>query len=166
MGQAYSESPRNWPFGFSAIPWYQHTAPMGRSVTYQFTKSTPAVNAPCSQLGARAQDRGMPRNSQDYSRWTKPREGADPSPVKGSEKEQISGESLLVGAGCLSNDKLSISGPRRPEQQVHWLRWEIFLTLVMSDKTHTTDAATGRESHWHMHPLPPTPTPTWALLSV
>lgn len=80
--------------------------------------------------------------------------------LEGSEKEQISGESLLVGAGCLSNDKLSISGPRCPEQQVHWLRWEIFLTLVMSDKTHTTDAATGRESHWHMHPPHP---PTWAL---
>lgn len=41
---------------------------------------------------------------------------------EGSETEQMSGESLPVGAGCLRGDRLSISGPRRPEQQVHRLR--------------------------------------------
>lgn len=112
VGRAYSESPRNWPFGFSAIPWYQHTAPMGRSVTYQFTKSTPAVNAPCSQLGARAQHRGMPRNSQDYSRWTKPREGANLSPVKlagiGGERERTNKWRKSSGGCWLSVERQAL----------------------------------------------------------
>lgn len=40
---------------------------------------------------------------------------------EGSDAEQTSGESLLVGAGRLKRQALH-QGPRRPEQQVHWQR--------------------------------------------
>lgn len=131
---------------------------MGRSVTYQFTKSTPAVSAPWSRLRVHAQrvrtvecqetpeitqveqtERGCCSVSSENVQGFEGREGG---------REQISGECLLVGAGWLSVRRHALhQGPRRPKQQVLWLRWEIFLTLVMSDETHTNNTGGERETH-------------------
>lgn len=144
---------------------------MGHSVTYQFTKSRSAASAPRSQLRAHA-------SAKKPLRLLKLNEGGRGCRLVSSESWSARGfeeggwwsiwtckwvkDFWWLLAVCAT--ARAASEPCLPQQQVFQLRWENFLTPVMSDKTHMSSDSGGGWGGAHtfrhhlqlsIHNLPP-----------
>lgn len=137
---------------------------MGHSVTYQFTKSRSAASAPRSQLRAHA-------SAKKPLRLLELNEGGRGCRLVSSESWSARGfeeggwwsiwtckwvkDFWWLLAVCAT--ARAASEPCLPQQQVFQLRWENFLTPVMSDKTHmSSDSGGGWGGRAHIQTPPPT----------